>query len=154
MSAHLSLRSVSPCSSQLRLFLTLEISHICPDIRVERVNHHLAICRASDLDAPVHQAGSWWCASPCVVLADVLGLWKEVEQVALVELCLSNHTALKESFPSLVECAVEEGKEDGSIFAENVSVLVIELTEDVDLAEDGVGISCHDEICVSSYSIA
>lgn len=147
MSAHLSLQIVSFYSSYLnRGGLTFEISHIRPDIRVQRIDNHLAICRAGDLDAPVYQAGSRWCASPCVVLTDVLGLWEEVEQIALVELCLSNHTALKESFPALVECAVEKRKEDGSIFAKDVSVLVIELTEDVDLAEDGIGIRCHDEV--------
>lgn len=126
--------------------LTLKISHVCPHIRVQRVDDHLAVCWAGDLDAPVHQTRSRWCASPCVVLANVLGLWEEVEQIALVEFCLSDHTTLEESFPALVECAVEESKEDGSIFAQDVSVLVIELAEDVNLAENGIGIRGHDEV--------
>ena len=127
--------------------LTLKVGHVCPHVRVQGVDDHLAVGGASDLDAPVHQAGRWWCASPCGVLADVLGLWEEVEQVALVELGLTDHSSLEESFPALVECAVEEGKEDGSIFAEDVPVLVVQVAEDVDLAQDGVGVGCHGEVC-------
>jgi hypothetical protein len=133
--------------------LTFEIGHICPDIGVQCVHHHLAICRAGNLDAPVNQAGRWGCTLPCVVLADVLGLWKEVKKVALVELGLSDHASLEKSFPALVECAVQKGKENSSIFAKNVTVLVVELTEDVDLAENSVGISCHYEVGVRSYTI-
>jgi hypothetical protein len=126
--------------------LTLEISHVRPHVRVQRVHNHLAICWAGNLDSPVDQAGRWGCAFPCGVLADVFGLWEEVEQVALVELGLSDHASLEERLPALVECAVEKGEEDGSILAENVSVLVVQLAEDVDLAEDGVGIGCHCEV--------
>jgi hypothetical protein len=62
-------------------------------------------------------------------------LGKEVEEVALVELCLPDHTALQESFAALIEGTVEEGKEDGGIFAEDVAVLVAQLAEDIDLAK-------------------
>jgi hypothetical protein len=133
---------------------TLEVGHVCPDIRVQRVDDHLAICRASDLDAPIDQAGRWWCAFPCLVLADVLGLWEKVEQVALVELSLSDHTSLKESLPALVECAVEQGEEDGSILAEDVTLVVLQLAEDIDLAEDGFRVGGHCGVCSGACSIA
>ena len=113
---------------------TLEIGHVCPDIRVQGVDNHLAICRASDLDAPVNKTWRWWCALPCIVLADVLGLWEKVEKVALVELSLSDYSSLQQRFPALIECAVEERKEDTGVLAEDVTVLVVEVAEDVDLS--------------------
>jgi hypothetical protein len=66
----------------------------------------------------------------------VLGLWEEVEQIALIELGLADDTALEQLFPALVECAVEEGEEDGGVLAEDLACLVIESAEDVDLAQN------------------
>ena len=77
----------------------------------------------------------------------MLGLWEEVEQIAFIQLGLADHSALKKCFPALIECAVEKCKEDGSIFAEDVSVLVIQLAEDVDLAEDSIRVGCHCVVC-------
>jgi hypothetical protein len=154
MSAHLNLEDVSSEFGKRRLgVLTLEVGHVCPDIRVQGVYNHLAVCRSSNLDAPVGQTGRGWCTPPCVILADVLGLWKEVEEVSLVELGLSDHSSLEERFPALVECAVEKGKEDGSIFAEDVTVLVVQLAENVDLTEDSIRIGCHCGGCTISGSI-
>jgi hypothetical protein len=81
----------------------------------------------------------------------VLGLGKEVEQVALVEVCLSYNASLEESFPALVECAVEEGEEDSSVFAQNLAGLVVQCAEDVNLAQEIVCFSCH---CVCGECIA
>jgi hypothetical protein len=64
----------------------------------------------------------------------VLGLWEEVEEVSLVELSLSNYSSLEQRFPALIECAVEERKEHASVLAEDVTVLVVEVAEDVDLS--------------------
>ena len=75
----------------------------------------------------------------------MLGLGQEVEEVALVELCLSDDASLEKSFPALVECAVEEGEKDGGVFAQNLAVLVVQCTKDVDLAEDVVCSGCHYE---------
>lgn len=116
--------------------LTLEVGHIRPDIGVQGIHYHLAVRRTGDLHSPVDQTRRWWRAFPRVVLANVLGLRKEVEKVALIELSLSDHSSLKELFPALVECAVEESKENAGILAENVSVLVIEVSKDVDLAKN------------------
>jgi hypothetical protein len=136
-----------------RDMLTFEVGHVRPHIRVQRVDNHLAIGRAGNLNAPVDQAGRGWCALPCLVLADMLGLRQEVEQVALVELGLSDHASLEESLPALVECAVEQGEEDGSILAEDVTLVVLQLAEDVDLAEDGFGVGGHCEVCSGARSM-
>jgi hypothetical protein len=64
----------------------------------------------------------------------VLGLWEKVEKVALVELSLSDYSSLQQRFPALIECAVEERKEDTGVLAEDVTVLVVEIAEDVDLS--------------------
>jgi hypothetical protein len=55
-----------------------------PDLRarVERVDRHLAIGRAGDLDAPVDQAGRRIGHPPRVVLADRAGLLEEVQGAA------------------------------------------------------------------------
>jgi hypothetical protein len=113
---------------------TLKVGHICPDIRVQGIDNHLAVGWAGDLDTPVDETWRWWCALPRIVLADVLGLWEEVEKVTLVELSLSDYSALKQCLPALIECAVEERKEDTGVLAEDVTVLVVEVAEDVDLA--------------------
>jgi hypothetical protein len=77
-------------------------------------------------------------------------LGEEVEEIALIELGLSDYASLQERFPALVECAVEEGKEDCGIFAEDMAVLVAQCAEDVHLAEDGVGAGSH---CVYSLRV-
>jgi hypothetical protein len=123
--------------------LTLEISHVCPDIGVECVDDHLAVCRSCDLYSAVDETGGWWCSLPCWVLADVLGLGEEIEEVALVELSLTQHSPLQKLLSAVVECAVEKSKEDSSIFAEDVTVGVVQLAEDVNLAENGISAGCH-----------
>lgn len=132
----------------VRCLLTLEIGHVCPDIRVQGVDDHLAVSRPCNLYAAVDETGRWRCAPPCVVLADVLGLGQEVEQVALVELGLAEHSPLQELLSAVVECAVEKGKEDSSVLAEDVTVRVVQLAEDVDLAEDRVSAGCHGDVCL------
>lgn len=126
---------------------TLEIGHVSPHIRIQGVDNHLAVGGTSDLHSPINKTWSWWCAFPCVIVANVLGLWEEVKKVALIKLSLTNHSSLEETFPALVKCAVEEGKEDSGIFAENVTVGVVQLTKDVHLAENTIWVGCHGEVC-------
>jgi hypothetical protein len=56
----------------------LEVGHVDPRARVQRVNHHLAIDWARDLDAPICELGRCRRASP-VARAHVRGLGEEVE---------------------------------------------------------------------------
>lgn len=119
----------------------LKVSHVGPDVRVERVHDHLAVGRAGDLDAAVDQTGSWGSALPCVILSDVLGLGEEVEQVALVNLGLAVDTALQEGLAGRVEGTVEDGEESTSILGEDLAGIIIESSEDGDVLELSVDVN-------------
>ena len=56
------------------------------------------------------------CTLPCIVLADVLGLWEEVEEVALVELGLPDLATLEKLLAPRVESTVQDSEEDGDFF--------------------------------------
>jgi len=73
----------------------------------------------------------------------VLGFGKEIWEVALVELGLSNYTTLEKLLATLIEGSVEESEEDDGILIQDLARLVIELTEDVDILEDLVWVCCH-----------
>lgn len=75
----------------------------------------------------------------------MLGLGQEVKKITLVKLGLAEHSSLQELLAAVVECAVEEGKEDSSVFVENVTVRIVQLAKDVDIAENGVRAGCHGE---------
>lgn len=151
MSGHWSLRQnwlgcLPKCAACEPEELTLEVGHISPHIRVQGVNNHLPVGRASDLYSTVHKTWSWWCTLPGIVVTDVLGLWEEVESVALVELGLADHATLEESFPRAVEGAVEHSKENSSVLGEDLAGLVAERTKDLDVLQGLVCVwrdSCH-----------
>lgn len=69
----------------------------------------------------------------------MLGFWEEVGQLALVELCLSDHTALEKVLSGAIEGSVEEGEESKSILAEDLLVEIGDLTRDIHALEDGFG---------------
>lgn len=123
---------------------TLKVCHVRPYIRVQSIDDHLPVGRTGDLNPSVNETRRWWCALPCIVLADVLGLWEEIWNVALVELSLANHAALKECFSGAIESAVEQCKENSGLFGEDLAGLVIERTEDVDVLQDIVWVGGHD----------
>lgn len=132
---------------------TLKVGHVGPDIRIQSIDDHLAVGRACDLDAPVHQSRRWRSTLPRLIVADMPRLGEEVEQLPLVKLGLANYTSLQEGFPALVECAVQQREEDGGIFAEDVPVLVVQGAEDVDLAQLRVGRGSHDGLCSAVNAI-
>lgn len=107
---------------------TFKVSHICPDIGVQSVDNHLPVGRTSNLQSSIHETRCWWSSSPCIVLANVLCLWEEVELNALVKLRLADLATLKESLAASVECAVKDSKEDGSLLGEDLASLVVELS--------------------------
>jgi hypothetical protein len=82
---------------------TFEISHVCPHVRVQGIDNHLPVGWASNLHTSVNETWCWWSSLPCLVLSDVLRLWKEVWEIALVELLLADHTSLKQSLSCLIE---------------------------------------------------
>lgn len=115
---------------------TFEISHICPDIGIQRIYHHLPICGTGDLHSSIDQTRSWLRTLPRIILTDVLCLWEEIGQGAFVELCLSNNPAFEEVFSRGIEGSVEEGEECSSFFGENLLVEVVDLAGDSDALEN------------------
>ena len=73
----------------------------------------------------------------------MLGLGEEIGKFASIELGLTGHASLQQFLASLVECAVEKGQEDSSFLGNDLAVLVIERSEDVDLTEDVILVLCH-----------
>lgn len=71
----------------------------------------------------------------------MLGLWKEIWENALVELGLSDNTALEELLSSCVEGSVEESDESNGIFGEDLLVGVVDDARDGDPLDDGVDAS-------------
>lgn len=105
--------------------LTLKVGHVSVNIRVQCIDNHLAVSWTSDLNSAVNKTWRWWCCSPRSIVSDVLGLWKEVWENALVELCLSDNTALEKLLSSGVERSVEEGKEGDGVSGEDLLVRVV-----------------------------
>lgn len=123
-----------PCQPKL----TLEISHVGPDIGVQGVDHHLAVGGARDLDAAVDEARGGRRALPCGVLADVLGLGEEVGERALVELGLADLAALEEGLAGAVEGALQEGEEGEGLGGQDLALRLLDGAEDADALEDGL----------------
>lgn len=124
---------------------TLEIGHIRPHIRVQRIYDHLPVGRTGDLDPPVHQTGRRWGPLPGGIVADVLGLGQEVWEGALVKLGLADLAAFQQLLASVVERAVQQGKEGEGLWCQDLAVLLFDGSEDVDALEDGLG-RCHGSV--------
>lgn len=69
----------------------------------------------------------------------MLGLWEEVGQRALVELYLSNDTALEKLLSGAIEGPLEEGEEGKGIFCEDLLVEGCDGAGDVHALEEGIG---------------
>ena len=69
----------------------------------------------------------------------MLGLRKEVEEGAPVEVSLADLAALEELLAAAVEGALEEGEEGEGLGSEDLALVVLDGTEDVDALEDGFG---------------
>lgn len=117
---------------------TLKISHVCPDIRVQRVDDHLAICGTGDFHTAVDETRSWGSTLPGIVLTNVLCLGQEVGEVTLVNLGLAVDTALEEGLASRVEGAVEDGEEGTGVLGEDLASFRAHIAEDDDVLELGI----------------
>lgn len=115
--------------------LTFKVCHVCPDIGVERIDNHLPVCGSGDLDSAVDETRCWGSSLPCVVLTDVLCLGEEVQKVALVELCLPDHTTVEELFAPGIESTVKDREEDADFLGENLLLFAVKLAKDVDILE-------------------
>ena len=135
---------------QISLKLTLKVGHVSPDLRVQGIDHHLPVDRAGNLQSSVLKTRSRRWTPPCVVLTDVLGVGKEVEGGALVELGLADLATLEQSLAAGIEGAVEDGEEDGGFLAQDLLALRVEAAEDVDILEDlGLDDRSGNHVCES-----
>jgi predicted DNA-binding protein len=71
--------------------------------------------------------------------------WEEVWEYTLIELCLSDYSALKKLLPGAIERPVEEGEECNSFFAKDLLVEIRDGSRDVHSLEDGINL-CHFDI--------
>src|SRR5213076_163427 len=81
----------------------LEVGHEDVRARVERVDHHLPVDRARDLDAAAPEVARGGRDLPAVVLADMSRLFEEVGQRAGGELALALRAAGEQLEPARVE---------------------------------------------------
>jgi hypothetical protein len=130
-----------------RLPLTFEIGHVGPYIGVEGIDHHLAIGWSSNFDSSVNETRRRRCTSPGIVISDVLCFWEEVRKDASVELLLSDHSPLEQSFSGVIEGSVEEGEESSSFGCEDLLLRVVDGTVDGHALVDCFDCS-HDGVCV------
>src|SRR6185436_16449392 len=86
---------------------------------VERVDHHLAIGRAGDLDAAVEHVLRLRRHHP-VTLADRLRLRQEIGQLALVKLALPSGARREQLLAAGLELAMQFGYETQRFRAENL----------------------------------
>src|SRR6202044_3898835 len=84
----------------------LEVGHEHLRARVERVDHHLALDWASDLDPPVAQ-GVWGCRGAPVTLTHRCGLYQEVRALACIEADLALVTLREQFAPCVLEAMVK-----------------------------------------------
>jgi hypothetical protein len=90
---------------------------------VQRIDDHLAVDGARDLDAAVAQAGRRRSAAPGAVGANVGRLGEEVGQGAGVELRLAQHAVVEQLVAALVEGAVQQREELACLGRENLLLL-------------------------------
>lgn len=112
--------------------ITFKVGHISPNVAIESVDDHLSVCRSGDLYSSVDKTRSGWCSSPCLVVSNVLGLWKEVGDNTLVELLLSDGSTLKQRFSCAVEGSVEESDEAGSFGSKDLLLGFSDIAENGD----------------------
>src|SRR5690606_2276210 len=110
----------------------LEVGQPHLGARVERVDGHLPVGRAGDLDAAVDQAGSGLGDPPGVVLPDGPGLGEEVERLALGEPALTLGPRLEELLAARAELALEGGEQAERLGGQDLLVPLAEGSGDLD----------------------
>jgi hypothetical protein len=122
---------------------TLKVGHVGPDVRVQGVDDHLAVSGSSDLNTTVDHSGSRVGSPPGRVLTDVLGLGEEVRENSLVNLSLTQDTALEELLAGRVEGSVESGQESTCLLGEDLGGGLADGSKDLDVLEESVDLGRH-----------
>ena len=134
-SALLSSHPSSQTSSKTRTF---KVSHKRLRAAVERVDDHLALRGAGDLDAPVLEAGAGRGTEPGGVGADVLGLSREVERLAGIEALLCGLAGDEEALAGGLEGPVEGSDELECVLGEDLRLRILCLGRvDLDALDHG-----------------
>jgi hypothetical protein len=99
-----------------------------PDLRsgVQRVDRHLAVRRAGDLDAAVLQAGSRLGHPPGVVVPDVGGVRREVQSAALGQLPLPVGAPAEQLETPGAELALEGGEKAERLRREDLRESIVD----------------------------
>ena len=127
------LGSLGHCKNSLQTF---KIGHICPDIGVQRIHHHLSIRGPGDLHSSINQPWGGLCSLPRIILSDMLCLREKIGKRAFVELCLTDNTTSEEFFSRGIEGSMEESEERNSFFAQNLLVEIGDGAGDINALED------------------
>ena len=98
----------------------LEIGHEHARAAVERVDHHLGVGRAGDLDAAVLQVGGDRADRP-VALADLARVVAEVGKLAAVEALLPVEAPVEQRPPPAVEALVQLEQELERVGGEDIA---------------------------------
>ena len=97
--------------SQVGEVAVLEIRHENVGARVEGIDDHLAIDRASDLDTAVLRRSAGAGAHPPVIFSDLARLLKEAGEFPAVEPQLARFPPLQQLETTGVESAMQHGQE-------------------------------------------
>ena len=119
----------------------LEIGHEDLGAGIERIDDHLAIDRAGDLDPPVEKVGRDLGDGP-VAVADRLRVGEKVRQFAGVEVFLALHPPRKQLEPPPIEAPMQPGDERERLGAENFVLPTAGLGVDLDAGYSRV--RCHE----------
>ena len=119
----------------------LEIGHEDLRARVQRVDNHLAVNRAGDLDPAVEKVGGDRGDLP-VAVADRFRLGEKVRQLAGVEVFLATHSPREQLEPLPVEAPVQAGQERQRLGVEDFGLPAARLGGDLN-ARDG-RVRCHE----------
>ena len=119
----------------------LEIGHEHLGAGIERVDDHLAVDRAGDLDPTVEKVGGDLGDRP-VAVADRFRLGEEVRQLAGVEVFLAPHAPRQQLEAAPVEAPVEPGDEGERLGAQNFVLPTARLGVDLDAGYSRM--RCHE----------
>ena len=148
-----SVKSILPAQTVLQVGLALdhvgehrrgsvlEIGHEHLGAGIERVDDHLAVDGAGDLDAAVEKVGGDLGDRP-VALADRFRLGKKIRQLAGVEVFLPSHAPRQQLQAAPVEPPVQVGEKPKRLGAEDFGLPAAGLGVDLDAGYSRV--RCHE----------
>ncbi len=97
----------------------LEVSHVAPGAGVQSIDHHLAIHRPGDLDAPILQV-SGHRIDPPIALAHAPGLREKLRQFAAVDCLLANFPLAQQLQAARIELSLQLDEETQGLGRENI----------------------------------